>query len=90
MTSFYSNSPSGFLVESGWGGRTIEPATWQPYEVTEGPNLWGHERNWIPAEKRELAVQMRMKAAREQVQVTPGNFEIAAGECPWQDALKRA
>jgi 2,3-dihydroxybiphenyl 1,2-dioxygenase len=93
MTSFYSNSPSGFLVESGWGGRTIEPANWKPFEVTEGPSLWGHERNWISAEKRELAAQMRMKAARENVrapvQVTPGNFEIAVGECPWWDALKR-
>jgi hypothetical protein len=25
VTSFYSNSPSGFMVEYGWGGRIIEP-----------------------------------------------------------------
>jgi 2,3-dihydroxybiphenyl 1,2-dioxygenase len=94
MTSFYSNSPSGFLVESGWGGRTIDAANWQAFEVVEGPSLWGHERNWISAERRELAAQMRMKAARNNVrapvQVTPGNFTIAAGECPWWASVKRA
>jgi 2,3-dihydroxybiphenyl 1,2-dioxygenase len=94
MTSFYSNSPSGFLVESGWGGRTINTSNWQAFEVVEGPSLWGHDRNWISAEARELAAQMRMKAARDNVrapvQVTPGNFEIAAGECPWWHNLKKA
>ena len=94
MTSFYSNSPSGFLVESGWGGRTIDTANWQAFEVVEGPSLWGHERNWISAEGRELAAQMRMKAARDNVrapvQVTPGNFAIASGECPWWENVKRA
>jgi len=94
MTSFYSNSPSGFLVESGWGGRTIEPAAWQSFEVTEGPSLWGHDRNWLSPEGREVAAQMRLKAARENirapVQVTPGNFEVAAGTCAWWDATKQA
>jgi 2,3-dihydroxybiphenyl 1,2-dioxygenase len=94
MTSFYSNSPSGFLVESGWGGRTIEPANWEAFEVVEGPSLWGHDRNWLPPEKREQAAQMRMQAARENVrapvQVTPGNFEVAAGACPWWGDVKKA
>ena len=27
MTSFYANTPSGFFVEYGWGGRSIDPAT---------------------------------------------------------------
>ncbi len=26
MTSFYAHTPSGFFVEYGWGGRTIDPA----------------------------------------------------------------
>jgi 2,3-dihydroxybiphenyl 1,2-dioxygenase len=94
MTSFYSNSPSGFLVESGWGGRTIDPAHWEPFEVVEGPSLWGHDRNWLPADKREQAAQMRMQAARDNVrapvQVTPGNFQIAAGACPWWDGIASA
>jgi len=27
MTSFYSRTPSGFMVEYGWGGRAIDPGT---------------------------------------------------------------
>jgi hypothetical protein len=30
VTSFYSWSPSKFLVEYGWGGRTIDTANWTP------------------------------------------------------------
>jgi hypothetical protein len=37
---------------------------------------------------------MRMQAARENVrapvQVTPGNFEIVAGACPWWGDVKKA
>ena len=55
---------------------------------------WGYERNWISAEAQELAAQMRMKAARDNVrvavQVTHGNFGIVAGECPWWEGVKRA
>lgn len=48
VTSFYLRSPSGFLVEYGWGGREVDDATWQPAEVTVGPSLWGHDRAWLP------------------------------------------
>src|ERR1700681_2951818 len=44
MTSFYCKSPSTFMIECGWGGREIEPSTWQPVEMHDGPNLWGPER----------------------------------------------
>ena len=30
MTSFYARTPSGFFVEYGWGGRSIDPATHVP------------------------------------------------------------
>ncbi len=42
MVSFYLASPSGFAVELGWDGRTIDDATWQieHYETVE--SLWGH------------------------------------------------
>ena len=30
MTSFYARTPSNFLVEYGWGGRSIDPMNWQP------------------------------------------------------------
>src|SRR3954454_23416142 len=29
VTSVYSNQPSGFMVEYGWGGRVIEPQGWE-------------------------------------------------------------
>ena len=48
MTSFYSYSPSDFLFEYGWGGRTIDLDGWEPEEVTYGPSLWGHDRLWMP------------------------------------------
>ena len=63
MTSFYAKTPSSFMVECGWGGREIDPATWQPVEMHDGPSLWGHERVWLPEKDREVAREMRMRAA---------------------------
>src|SRR5215813_12076970 len=87
MTSFYSWSPSNFLVEYGWGGRTIDPATWTPHERTEGPSLWGHDRAWLPPEAREEARNMRIKVAesggRVPLNVMAGNHKLAADVCPW-------
>ena len=51
VTSFYSYSPSKFLVEYGWGGRSIDTANWTPHERTEGPSLWGHDRMWLTPEE---------------------------------------
>jgi 2,3-dihydroxybiphenyl 1,2-dioxygenase len=90
VTSFYANSPSKFLVEYGWGGRTIDPANWTPHECTEGPSLWGHDRMWLTPEGREEARAMRIRAAqsgsREPVNVMDGNFVRAADVCPWWNA----
>ncbi len=90
MTSFYSWSPSQFLVEYGWGGRSIDPATWTPHERTEGPSLWGHDRAWLTPEGRAEARAMRIEAAarglRIPVQVVEGNHELQPGVCPWWDA----
>ncbi len=92
MTSFYAKTPSSFMVECGWGGRDIEPATWKPVEMTAGPSLWGHERVWLPAADREVARDMRMKAAAEglraPVQVMDGNYKLLTGTCPWWDGVK--
>ena len=63
ITSFYMHSPSGFMVEYGWGGRSIDPAEWQPVECRNGPSLWGHEREWLGPEKRAQALEMRLEAA---------------------------
>jgi 2,3-dihydroxybiphenyl 1,2-dioxygenase len=92
MTSFYARTPSSFMVECGWGGREIDPATWQAVEMTHGPSLWGHERVWLPEKDREVAREMRMNAAREglraPVQVLDGNYNLMSGTCAWWDAVR--
>jgi 2,3-dihydroxybiphenyl 1,2-dioxygenase len=87
MTSFYSWSPSKFLFEYGWGGRSIDPATWKPHERAEGPSLWGHDRSWLTAEGRQLARDMRIDIAeagvRAPLNVMDGNYKRAGDVCPW-------
>ena len=94
MTSFYCKSPSSFMIECGWGGRAIDPRNWQAVEMHEGPSLWGHERIWLPPEDREVAREMRMRAAAEgrraPVQVMEGNYQLMPGVCPWWDGVNRA
>jgi catechol 2,3-dioxygenase-like lactoylglutathione lyase family enzyme len=93
MTSFYARTPSDFMVEYGWGGRSIDPETWQPVEVTYGPSLWGHDRTWLPADQLAQSRIMRAKAAaegqRQPVQVIEGNFEVGVGTCAWWDGVRR-
>ena len=64
VTSFYSYSPSKFLVEYGWGGRSIDTANWTPHERTEGPSLWGHDRMWLTPEGREEARRSARRGRR--------------------------
>jgi 2,3-dihydroxybiphenyl 1,2-dioxygenase len=97
VTSFYSRSPSGFMVEYGWGGRCVTPGDWTAEEYTVGPSLWGHERKWLPEEKRAEARAMRLKLAadgvRHPVHVIDGNYRLMPGTCPWWDeavAARRA
>ncbi|HEV7876462.1 VOC family protein [Bradyrhizobium sp.] len=93
MTSFYAKTPSSFMVECGWGGREIDPSTWQPFELMDGPSLWGHERVWLPPADREMAREMRMRAAaaglRAPVQVADGNYRLLSGTCAWWDDISR-
>ena len=77
MTSFYANTPSGFFVESGWGGRVIDPATWVPEETSVGPSFWGHERLNLPVEERTKLRDMRLKAASD------GKQAPLVIDCPW-------
>jgi 2,3-dihydroxybiphenyl 1,2-dioxygenase len=94
MTSFYARTPSSFMVECGWGGREIDPSTWRPLEMHDGPSLWGHERVWLPPADREVARDMRMRAAaaglRAPVQVMDGNYKLMPGTCPWWDGVGKA
>ena len=93
MTSFYAKTPSSFMVECGWGGREVDPATWQAVEMTHGPSLWGHERIWLPEKDHAITRDMRMNAAREglraPVQVLDGNHRLMSGTCAWWDEVKQ-
>jgi 2,3-dihydroxybiphenyl 1,2-dioxygenase len=94
MTSFYARTPGGFMIEYGWGGRQVDPASWQAVEMTSGPSLWGHDRNWGSPEMRAEARRLKLQAAaageRAPVQVLPGNHHLMQGECLWWDGLKAA
>ena len=94
LTSFYTHTPSDFLVEYGWGARSIDVDNWVAKERPEGPSMWGHDRVWLPQEVRDNARKMRMglaaKGYRRPVQVIEGNYQLAPGVCPWWDSLRDA
>ena len=80
MTSFYARTPSEFFMEYGWGGRCIDVGSWQAFEMTDGPSLWGHDRAWLPEDQRAEARRLRLSVAaagvRQPVQVMPGNHAV--------------
>jgi 2,3-dihydroxybiphenyl 1,2-dioxygenase len=82
MLSFYTWTPSRFLVEYGWGGRSVDDATWTVQEMVNGPSLWGHERSWLNQEQRAEARRLRLQAAaageRAPVHVAAGEYDEAA------------
>ena len=43
MFSFYMATPSGFNLEFGWGGKTVDDAVWQ-IERYHAVSIWGHRR----------------------------------------------
>ena len=92
ITSFYSWTPSAFMVEYGWGARSINVDNWQAYERKEGPSMWGHDRSWLSkadqAAARNLRLENAAKGFRKPVQVIEGNFETMTGVCPWWDSVK--
>lgn len=94
MTSFYARTPGGFMIEYGWGGRQVDPASWQAVEMRSGPSLWGHERQWgseaMRAEARRLRLQAAADGERAPVQVLPGNHQLMPGECAWWDQARAA
>jgi len=90
MTSFYARTPDDFMIEYGWGGRLIDPASWQAEEMHHGPSIWGHDRTWLPADQLTAARAIRARAAdqglRQPVQVSEGNYVL--GTCAWWDSAK--
>ncbi|WP_375741406.1 VOC family protein [Pseudomonas boanensis] len=61
VTSFYLKNPDGWMFELGWAGRTIGP-DWQVEELP-GMSLWGHDRTWLPPEKRAEARRILRRLA---------------------------
>jgi 2,3-dihydroxybiphenyl 1,2-dioxygenase len=92
VTSFYTWNPSGFMVEYGWGGQLIDDSTWKPFERKFGPSFWGHDRSWMPedkrAETRALSIAAAEAGERKPVQVIEGNYNLMPGTCPWWDSMK--
>lgn len=84
MTSFYVRTPSGFMIEYGWGGLVIDPVTWQPVELTDGPSIWGHNRSWLSEQANAvLRAQLQNNAdrgLRHPVKVLPGNH-VLVNDC---------
>ena len=83
ITSFYANSPSGFFVEYGWGGLTIDPDTWEPHETFDGPSLWGHDRLCLPEDSptRKHLKEMALDAGRRGVHAPDPTG------CAWLDGV---
>lgn len=57
MVSFYVGNPSQFAIEYGWGGRTVDDATWQVGHFDSVASIWGHP------EIAQMAAQMAQPAA---------------------------
>jgi len=49
MYSFYMQSPSGFQIEYGYGGRIVDDATWTVTQL-DRPSIWGHQRRELPVQ----------------------------------------
>jgi 2,3-dihydroxybiphenyl 1,2-dioxygenase len=81
VTSFYTHTPSSFFVEYGWGGRTIDPASWQAHQTFDGPSLWGHDRLYMAAEPRKRLQDMRLNAAAK------GARAPLAPDCLWFESV---
>lgn len=79
MMSYYTHTPSGFFIETGYGGRIIDPATWEPHETFDGPSLWGHDRTYLEEPQRKHLEDLRLDLARRGVQ---------APNCPWLEQVK--
>jgi len=78
VLSFYAFCPAGFMMEYGWGGRTVDEATWKAREVTHGGSMWGHDRLFMDEERRRAANDVRREVVKAglgaPLQVTRGQY----------------
>ncbi len=78
VLSFYAFCPAGFMMELGFGGRTVDEAVWTPREVTHGGSMWGHDRLYLDDERRRVANETRRNVVKAglgaPLQITPGQY----------------
>ena len=87
--SFYSWSPSKFMVEYGWGGRTIDPRTGRR-EYHARPEPVGPRSQLAVAGTARRGARPSHRQRREglplPLNVMEGNYMQARDVCPWWDA----
>lgn len=87
MMSFYTNTPSKFFVEYGWGAQVVDPETWKPFETHEGPSTWGHERVYLPEDDE---VRIRMREMRHKNARDGFRAPDPKPNCAWLDSVVHA
>ncbi len=79
VLSFYAFCPAGFMMEVGFGGRTVDEATWTAREVTHGGSLWGHDRLYLDEDRRRIANEARRNVVKAglgaPLQITRGQYK---------------
>jgi 2,3-dihydroxybiphenyl 1,2-dioxygenase len=78
VLSFYVFCPAGFMMELGFGSRTVDEATWTPRETTHGGSMWGHDRLYMDDERRRIANEARRAVVKAglgaPLQITRGQY----------------
>ena len=95
MTSFYSISPSKFMVEYGWGGRCIDPDQLgrrrnAPTARACGATTACGSRRRSAKRRAPCASRSPKPAGRVPLNVMDGNYLRARDVCPWWNANSAA
>ena len=89
VTSFYSRSPSGFMVEYGWGGRCVDARQLDRRGIHRRPEPVGPRAQLAAGGEARGgtrdAHEARADGVRHPVQVIEGNYRLMPGTCPWWD-----